>query len=451
MTANATPKPRSLTRRLLIIVMLVLVVFFSIATVVLDRAFRDAAIQAEQEQLDIQLIALLAAADGDIESGLSLPRELNEQRLQTPGSGLYAEVFDARGESVWRSPSALGLAIPWLQSLSVGTRRFETLSLADDSDLLSFSLAVNWAFDESLSRIYTFHVAESLDSYQSRVGRFRNQLLTWFTAIAAALLLALLFTLRGLLAPLAQIREEISAVETGKRESLSGDYPAELAGVARNLNTLIVRERDRGEVYRRTLGDLAHSLKTPLATVRAQLAQGGSERVSRELDRLDEIIRYQLAKPQTRGRTLGGQPVAIADPLADLMQSFAKIYHDKSVETTTELEPGLQFLGDRGDLLELLGNLIDNAFKRCGRLVHVRMRRLDTGQLEIIVDDDGPGFPAAGEQLLVQRGQRLDETADSHGLGLAIVAEILGVYDAQMSLETAPIGGARVRITFPPA
>ncbi len=449
MSRVESPRRASLTRNLLLTVALVLTVFFGLAIGVLDNAFRQAAIQAEQEQLDIQLIALLAAADGDVDNGLRIPNELNEQRLQTPGSGLYAEVFDASGERVWRSPSALGLSVPWLQSLDVGTRRFERLTLGNGTELLSFALAVNWAFSESESQIFTFHVAESLDSYHARVGRFRTQLFTWFGAIALALIVTLVITLRSLLAPLGQIRREIVAVERGQRRELSRDFPVELAGVARNLNTLIDRERDRGELYRRTLGDLAHSLKTPLATLRATLGSAASEDALRELDRLDELIRYQLAKPQTRGRTLGAQPVPIKAAVDELLASFSKIYHDKDVSVEASIADSLIFTGDRGDLLELLGNLLDNAFKRCRTQVAIAIDEREVGATRIVVDDDGPGFPEGFEAQELERGKRLDEVRDSHGLGLAIVSEILGVYDAQMKIDRASLGGARVIVVLP--
>lgn len=405
--------------------------------------------QAEQETLDIHLIALLAAAQVSDDQKLVMPTELSEQRLATPGSGLYAALFDAQGNKVWESVSGLGRVIPWLNTVSVGSRQFATLQLADAQALQSYSLGVNWSFENNVNRVYTFHVAESLDGYNAQVSRFRRQLFGWFAAIGLALLFALGLILRKLLKPLSQIEDEIRAVEQGERERLSTNYPSELRGVARNLNGLVDRERNRGDLYRRTLGDLAHSLKTPLATLKTQLGVAASNDVSKELDRIDEIIRYQLAKPSTRGRTIGSQPVDVEPLVAELNSSFAKIYHDRQVKADVRIAPGLQFRGDRGDLLELIGNILDNAFKRARTKVSLDANRNEAGHFCLRVDDDGPGFPEGSEAHLLERGKRLDEVPQSQGIGLSIVAEILSVYEADMQLERSDWGGARVRVLIP--
>ena len=198
----------------------------------------------------------------------------------------------------------------------------------------------------------------------------------------------------GLLRPLARIEDEIHAVEQGEREQLSAGYPTELSGVARNLNALVRRERSRGEVYRRTLGDLAHSLKTPLASLQSLLGTNTSDDISMQLTRMDELIRYQLAKPATRGRMIGTKPFAVAPELSKLLASFEKIYHQKSVALQSEIPADLSFRGDKGDFMELAGNLIDNAYKRCRAKVQVALGR-DGGEFWLRVEDDGPGFPNA--------------------------------------------------------
>ncbi len=439
----------SLRLRLLVFVSLLLIVFSGAAIAVLDNAFRDAAMRGEEERLDIQLIALLAAAEPADDKNLALPEDLQEQRFAAPGSGLYAAVFNGSGKQVWRSRSTLGTAIQWAGPAPVGTRNFQRIADAEGTELLSYSLGVDWEFSEGQVYPFSFQVVESLDSFRAQVAGFRGQLFGWFAVVSIGLLVSLALLLGWLLRPLAQIEAEIRDVEQGEREALSSGYPSELSGVARNLNALVTRERSRGEVYRRTLGDLAHSLKTPLATLRTVLGRAPDPDVDEQLTRMDELIRYQLSKPATRGRLIGTRPFAVEPHIASLTQSFEKIYFDKGVSTSTSVAPGLTFRGDTGDFMELVGNVMDNAFKRCDKRVRVTVDRNASGDFELQVGDDGPGFPADARNQVTERGARLDEAEHSQGLGLSIVAEICALYGAEMRLGVSQWNGALVTITVP--
>ncbi len=440
----------SLRLRILVSVGLLLMLFLGAALFVLDDAFRDAAKRAEVARLDVQVISLLAAARPGEGYTLTMPDEFPEPRYSTPQSGLYAAVFDRNGERVWQSRSNLGLVIPWVKTVGAGASATETLDVVGASQVLSFSLGINWDFDDDTSRPFTFHVAESLDYYQEQVDGFRRQMLSWFVGVAAALVLSLGLLLGSLLRPLARIENEIAEIEQGERERLSSGYPSELAGAASNLNALVRRERSRGEVYRRTLSDLAHSLKTPLATLRTLLHGDARDDIDRELARMDETIRYQLAKPATRGRLIGTKPFPVEEKVTALLASFEKIYAEKAVRIESQVTPALTFRGDPGDFMELAGNILDNAYKRAQRNVWLRVERGDDGVFVIDVADDGPGFPAEvlADQR-IERGRRMDEAESSQGLGLAIVAEICELYAADLVLAERAGGGARVTVRIP--
>ena len=440
----------SLRLRLLLSVGLLLTVFFGIAIAVLESAFRDAAMQSAEARLDVQLIALLAAAEPADDERLDMPDDFREPRFSAPGSGLYAAIRDGDGETVWESRSTLGVVVPWIAGVDIGARRFDRIRLVDGTPLLSFTLGVDWEFSSGRTRAFTFHVAEDENALNAQVAAFRRQLFVWFGAAAIGLIVSLGLLLGWLLRPLAKIEDEIEAIELGERDELSAGYPSELTGVQQNLNALIARERSRSEVYRRTLGDLAHSLKTPLATLRTLLArQPGNSDIDVQLERMDELIRYQLAKPATRGRLIGTRPFAVIDKLEQLMVSFAKIYHDRDIDTALNVEDGLSFRGDSGDFTELAGNLIDNAFKRTRHAVAVTARRERDGGFILRVDDDGPGFPPGAEARVLDRGTRLDESDGSQGIGLAIVAEICELYGATLTLGESQLGGARVTVRIP--
>jgi len=260
----------SLSARLLISVSLLLVFFFGATIVVLDAAFRDAGEQAQEDILDGQLMALIAEAEPNVRGELEMPIDLREPRFGNLGSGLYGALFDDSDAPVWTSRSSLGLNVPYGQSPVSGTPRFSRLQLPDGTPLMALSLAVQWELNNGDLKPYTFNVAQSLDSFNAQLAIFRRQLFTWFAAVALIMLFSISVVMRGLLRPLRQIETEIREVEVGQRQSLSADFPTELTSVARNMNVLIGSERARSERYRNTLDNLAHSLKTPLAAIRAR-------------------------------------------------------------------------------------------------------------------------------------------------------------------------------------
>ena len=266
---------RSLSARLLISVSVLLLFFFGATIVVLDTAFVSAGEQAREDILEGHLMQLLAAAEPNDEGALSLPVDLFESRFNSIGSGLYAELMGNNDAVLWQSRSALGLELPAGSRPQPGQLVFAREALPDGTPLLTLSLAVQWEFPGGELKPYIFKVSESLDSFNAQIAKFRRQLFSWFAAVALIMLLAISVLMRSLLRPLRQIESEIGAIEEGSRVSLSEDFPTELTGVARNMNLLIGSERARSDRYRKTLDNLAHSLKTPLAAVRTLINDSG--------------------------------------------------------------------------------------------------------------------------------------------------------------------------------
>jgi len=450
----------SLSSRLLISVSILLLVFFGITIAVLDTAFSEAGEQARRDILDGQLVALLGAAEPDDQGELALPDRLREPRFGQIGSGLYGELRNQDGETVWRSKSALGLGIPEGVVPEVGNHLFAREALIDGTPLLTLSLAVQWEFDDESSRPYVFKVAESLDSFNAQVGRFRGQLFGWFAVIALTMLLVFSFLLRGMMKPLRKIEQEIGEIEAGQRVSLSDKFPTELTGVARNMNLLIDSERARSDRYRFTLDNLAHSLKTPLAAMRALLAGKGDQefgqRCNEQINRMDEIVRYQLRKPATSAADkLVLQTVQVEKEVARLIEGLKKVYHEKAPQFDVSVEAGMQFRGDTGDFLELAGNLLDNACKWCESKVRISIvpsstdHGISSGMI-LSVADDGPGIPEDAADALLQRGMRLDESTPGHGIGLAVVNDIARSYGGYLAIKKARLGGAEIVVSIPP-
>jgi len=452
----------SLSARLLVSVSVLLLFFFGATIVVLDTAFRKAGEQAREDILDGHLMQLLAAAEPDADGVLDLPPDLPEARFGNIGSGLYAELRDESSEIVWRSRSALGLDIPLGVIPEPGNLLFLEESLEDNTPLLTVSMAVQWEIADNELKSYVFKVAESLDSFNAQVAGFRRQLFSWFAAVALIMLLSISILMRRLLRPLRQIESEIGDIEEGRRASLSEAFPTELAGVARNMNLLIDSERARSERYRHTLDNLAHSLKTPLAALRALLREIVAQkdiagRFDEQIDRMDEIVRYQLRKPAA---SVAGKlvlaPVAVAKEVGRLVDGLSKVYRDKNPVIDVDIADRIRFRGDIGDFLELAGNLLDNACKWCERRVRIRIvpaiiAGASAGGIEIVVSDDGPGIPGEAVDALLQRGMRLDESAPGHGIGLAIVKDIARSYGGDLTIQASDLGGAEVKVTIPPA
>ena len=449
----------SLSARLLISVSVLLLFFFGVTIVVLNTAFRSAGEQSREDVLDGHLMALLAAAEPGEQGELEMPTDLHDPRLGSIGSGLYAEIRSTEGIVRWRSRSALGQDIPFGSSSQGGSRLFEKESLSDGTPILILSLPVQWEFPDGELKPFIFRVAESMDSFNAQVARFRKQLSGWFAAVALVMLLAISVLLRSLLRPLRQIETEIGAIEEGKRQSLSSHFPTELQGVARNMNILIDSERARSDRYKATLDNLAHSLKTPLAAMRALLNQGQptkfSDRFDEQIERMDEIVRYQLRKPATLAtENIVLTQVSVANEVDRLVDGLRKVYHDKEPEIETAIEAGVQFRGDKGDFLELAGNLLDNACKWCVSRVRITIAQAVNeagvkGGLVLSVADDGPGIPAAAAEALLQRGTRLDESTPGHGIGLAIVKDLAESYGGQLEISRSEYGGAEFRVTIP--
>jgi two-component system sensor histidine kinase PhoQ len=450
----------SLSSRLLVSVSVLLLIFFGATIAVLDRAFTEAGEQAREDILDGHLVALLAAAEPDESGQLALPERLREPRFQLIGSGLYAELREFDGTVLWRSRSALGMELPAGTVPELGNHLFDREELEDGTPLLTLSLAVDWELDDDVSRPYVFKVAESLDGFNAQVAGFRGQLFGWFAAVAITMLIAFSMLLRSLLRPLRQIEAEIGEIEEGDRASLSTRFPTELAGVARNMNLLIDSERARSDRYRYTLDNLAHSLKTPLAAMRALLherqAGGVSGRLNEQIDRMDEIVRYQLRKPAASvADKLPLAPVQVEKEVGRLVDGLRKVYRDKAPDFDVAIAPGMRFRGDTGDFLEVAGNLLDNACKWCDKKVRISVvpaagARGGASGMELTVADDGPGIPDDAAEVLLQRGTRLDESTPGHGIGLAVVKDIARSYGGTLSIGRADLGGAEITVSIPP-
>ncbi|HEX7079667.1 MAG TPA: ATP-binding protein [Gammaproteobacteria bacterium] len=442
---------RSLRARVLLWVSVALTVLFAVTVATLDATFRRSTETARREVLEAQVLGLIGLAEPTSDGELTLPPALLDPQFQVPDSGVYGILWDAEGHTLWQSGSLLGRELSVKSLPEPGVPRYVALRPDGFPPLEALLLTTTWPFDDGHVEPFTFGIAVSLDPYLERQSAFRSYLIGWFAAITGVTLLVLTGLLRFVLRPLRTLERQVREVEAGRRLGLTGDFPAELTPLAHNLNALIGTERKRLVRYRNMLDDLAHSLKTPLAAMRSLLPELGdageaSAALARELERMDQRVSYQLRRARASGATgLGVEPVAVAEVLGDLKRTLDKVYRDKRVECVLRVADGAVFHGDRGDLTELLGNLLDNAYKYCGGRVEAAAGVRD-GRLVVTIGDDGAGIDAGAAQLLLERGARADESVPGHGIGLAVVRETVELYDGTLAVAKSPLGGAELRV-----
>lgn len=446
----------SLRRRLLTVAALVVAAFTLTVGLVLDNAFEASARAAQRDRLQGYVYTLLAAAEvsaGDV----GVPGGLPDARFAIPASGLYAWLLGPGGRVLWRSRSTLGQALPRLAPLPPGAVGFASASVGTRNTYLE-RYGVAWEGVDQPERRFTVVVAEQAETYLSQVASFRRHLWGWLLAGAALLLVAQHLALNFVLFPLRRVARDLQAMELGNLERLPADYPREIGRLTRNLNALVDAERSRAGRHRRTLDDLAHSLKTPLAVLRGALEApptGADLTDARaQIERIDRAVDYHVRRGAAGMRPTLGGGIAVLPLLKRLIPVLRKAHSHRDPEVTVECPPGLRFDGTEDELMEILGNLLDNAFKWAHGRIRVSAGRpvrceLDREMLAMTVEDDGPGIPDAVRFRVTERGVRADEAVPGDGLGLAIVRELIEAYEGQLEIGQSTLGGASISALLP--
>ncbi|MDJ0807206.1 MAG: ATP-binding protein [Gammaproteobacteria bacterium] len=442
----------SIHARLLVAASLVLSAFLGVTGFALEQAFRSSAEEALKARLQSSVYAILAAAEEDEAGRLTLPKLLTDPRLNMPDSGLYASVIAPELEYRWHSASSIGLSLNYLQMAEPGQSRFQMIEAANSTNLMTLSFGVVWEDFSGAELSYILAVAEDLRPHLEQIGAFRNTLLLWLGGAALLLLLVQGWVLGWGLQPLRSIAEELRSIESGQSDQLSGRYPKELRGLARNINSLIRHAQARQQRYRDSLGDLAHSLKTPLAILQGladqqQNIQSHSQVLTEQVSRMNQIVGHQLHRAAASGRNTLVKKLQVKPMVERIARTMDKVYRDKDIVYQVDVTDEAGFMGDEGDLMEVLGNLMDNAWKYGAHRVRISGRGFGDG-LELCVEDDGKGITQDQVNQVVKRGRRMDEQAPGQGIGLAVVEDILKAYGGGLTIDRSELGGARLSIHF---
>ncbi|HEX2545497.1 MAG TPA: ATP-binding protein [Ramlibacter sp.] len=437
----------SIRARLLLGAALVLVAFMAGAGFAVQRAHADSVQAVHFGRLQSTVYLLLARAELDETGALVMPPSLAEPRLSLPQSGLYASIWNASSDEQWRSASTVG-ADPPFRRAGVGTGEWRNEAVEGTGrGWLAVSYGVNWAVGNRKAPL-VLSVVEDRAEFDRELAVFARTLWSWLGGAGVLLLLAQLLLLRWGLSPLSRVAGEVRRIEGGEQQRIEGRYPQELEPLTDNLNTLIQQERVRQTRYKEALSFLAHSLKTPLAVLRNALADPAQlpQAVQQQVARMDDIVQHQLGRAGASGASRFAPAMLVAPVMERIRDALVKVYADKGLALTTECAPDLSWRIEEGDLFEMLGNTMDNAAKWAKSQVRARAWR-EGSTLLLQVEDDGPGF--SDTEAVLQIHVRGDERVPGHGVGLAIVNDLVASHGGKLTLTRGELGGGLVRMELP--
>jgi signal transduction histidine kinase len=450
---------RSLASRLLLVAALWSLVVLLAAGIVLSQLYRGAVERSFDERLQVYLKALVAAVSTAPDEGDFSPGNFGEPRFDLPLSGWYWQirpVGERRGETI-TSPSLFDQPLPLLSELGVGETRGFTREAYVNGPGGQRLRMVERRIDFGFGATYAMAVAGDADVIESEFWNFVRTLGIALGVLGIGVVASTILQVRWSLSPLKRIGRALAAVRSGEAQRLEGQFPREISSLVDEVNALIAANQDVVDRARTHVGNLAHALKTPLSVItnEARAAEGPlAEKVEEQAALMRAQIQHHLQRARAAARVAVTTEVTEVGPVVEgLARTMERIYRERSVSISSRLAPSLRFRGERQDLEEMLGNLVDNACKWASSRVAIEVAGEPGGshgpRLRIVVDDDGPGMGPAQREAALKRGQRLDETKPGSGLGLAIVADLAGLYGGRFDLSASPQGGLRAEIELP--
>lgn len=433
----------SLLKRFFLASLIILPLFIILSGTLLLNTFHHSQLNAEEEKLQAQLYLLLGVTELE-SSGPQLPEILTEPRLNQQGSGLYAFITDSNNRLLWRSASTDLLPtslLPTDNTFRLNQSLFSQIALDKPKSLLNvLSYDSEWVNSSEDVKRLRFIIISDAASLIAELNSYRSRLWQWLGSMGIALILAQVFIMRWGLQPLKRLSTQLLQLQKNHISQLSDDYPIEIQPVINNFNDILVQEKKQRERYRNTMSDLAHSLKTPLAVIQSQISKTTQqdEVITDQVDRINQIISHQLQRAVVRvnhstiNHNTSKIPVKkVTDRLIKIME---KIYTDPPIRLQNISDADSLFLGDESDLLEVLGNIIDNACKYGESSVVISTHHHEN-ELTIKVSDDGDGILEQQRDTILQRGARADTAKPGQGIGLSVAVDIISSYGGEITVE----------------
>ena len=451
-------------------------VILIVTGIALSTLYRHAVERAFDRRLDVYLRTLVADVASPEEGGDKFPQSIGEPLFELPLSGWYWQVtrLDAKAPQVRSSRSLWDSALPHLDSGPSAADAEYRQGYAQGPEGQTLRL-VERNIDLGDEGKYLIEVAGDASEIDDETRSFDRAIGATFAALTLALLLTTALQVRFGLAPLTRISQRLAAIRSGRAERLEGQFPMEIAPLARETNALIDANREIVERARMHVGNLAHALKTPLSVIVNEAAARGDDPLAQKVREQAEIMRDQVSRQLERARlaarlTVVGTLTDVSPVVTALARTMEKLHRDRDIAIAVDVPEHAFFRGEQQDLEEMIGNLVDNGCKWAQSRVAIEViadhgaGAADKGQrgprgdsaedgdkrrVRIIVDDDGPGLSPGEREQAALRGQRLDETKPGSGLGLSIVVELANLYSGVLTLGTAPIGGLRAELALP--
>ena len=440
------------------------VVILIVTGIVLSTLYRNAVERAFDRRLDVYLRTLVADVASPEEGNDKFPQSIGEPLFDLPLSGWYWQVarLDSTKPEVHSSRSLWDSNFPHLSDSSQtsavpGGYRQGYVQGPEDVRLRLAERTIDLGDDGR----YLISVAGDASEIDNEMRSFDRVIGATFGALAIALLLTTALQVRFGLSPLKRISESLAAIRSGRAERLQGDFPVEIAPLARETNALIDANRKIVERARTHVGNLAHALKTPLSVLVNEAAARADDPLAQKVREQTDIMRDQVARQLERARlaarsTVVGALIDVSPVVTALARTMEKLHRERDIAIAVDVPEQARFSGEQHDLEEMIGNLVDNACKWAQSRVAIevvvdRFEGDGKPRVRIIVDDDGPGLSPSEREQVALRGRRLDESKPGSGLGLSIVVELAGLYGGVLTLGTAPIGGLRAELALPGA
>jgi signal transduction histidine kinase len=428
-----------------------------VAGVALSAIYRGLTERALDERLGVYLKAIVADVATPGEDLKLTPGQLGEPQFELARSGWYWQVtrLDSERPELRASRSLFAARLPRLSRDDAAIPETRGVVTGPEGRRLRMLERMIDVGDEGR---FLVQVAADVEEIDAQVRSFQWALGLTFLALAAGLLATVAFQVRYGLEPLRKLREGVIAIRSGESDKISGDFPADVAPLAEELNLLVDANREVVERARTQVGNLAHALKTPLSVILNEARESRTplaEKVREQAGLMTRQVGHYLDRARAAARAGSIGSAAEVEPiLAGLVRTFEKLDRDGERSFLLDCAPDLRFRGEAQDLQEMVGNLVDNAAKWAARRIKVSAAAQPAGAqerrfLDIFVDDDGPGLSPSQRAEATKRGRRLDESKPGSGLGLSIVTELAGLYGGAFALEDSGLGGLRARLTLP--
>jgi signal transduction histidine kinase len=427
---------------------------------VLSSVFRASVEGDFDARIRSDLDEMIAAAEPDAQGAVSLQNRFADPRFERVYSGWYWQITPEgpKGPDLDHAQISRSLFDYPIRITNPGKNHNAVWSHVEGPDgqhlrIVTQRIEFPSPEQKNAPRVYFFLVAADVSEVENEISKFNGTLFWSFAILGLGLIGAIFIQVRIGLQPLDRVSTALARIRDGKAQRLVGNFPAEITPLASELNSLIDHSAEVVGRARTHVSNLAHFLKTPLSVLTSEAHNHPgplANAVLRQVGTMRRQVDHYLARARAAGAVnVLGNRTAVRPVIEDLSRVLSRIHAERGLTIDVDCPRDLAFRGERQDLEEMAGNLIDNACKWANARVAVSARGNGAAQFELRVGDDGEGLDEDERARVGARGERLDESVPGSGLGLAIVRDIARLYGGSLTLDESPLGGLEARLALP--